>query len=29
VAGEEVIDMRAVPGWWRNAEARFYRLRRE
>jgi SAM-dependent methyltransferase len=29
VVDEEAIDMREVPGWWRNAEPRFYRLRRE
>lgn len=29
VVDEQVIDMSTVPGWWRNAEPRFYRLRRE
>jgi len=29
VVDEQVIDLSTVPGWWRNAEARFYRLRRE
>lgn len=29
VVDEEVIDMSAVSGWWRNAEPRFYRLRLE
>jgi SAM-dependent methyltransferase len=29
VVDEEVIDPGRAPGWWRNAEPRFYRLRRE